>query len=202
MIEKNQLKRMIRTTGTKKRVLYTYSNDSPNIKKQHEVYASFLNEHFIPSKFSHAYTKNRSIYTNAINHLSNDVFIKIDVKNYFPSLNHKHLASSMHFELNKRRPNTISPEECRALISNSSISNIGLPLGLIPSPVLSNIYMKKFDSLLYGKLKKLTYENIIYTRYADDIFISFKSNDVSDQEYENILQICRQELKRCYLNIN
>jgi hypothetical protein len=197
---------MIRETGRKKRILYTYSANNPEIKKLHETYALFLDQYFIPSSFSHAYTKKRSIYTNAIMHLQNDIFIKIDVKNYFPSINHQYLTNIMHYELNKMRPNSISLNECRSLISNSSISNIGLPLGLIPSPVLSNIYMKKFDSLLYSRLKKTELQDVIYTRYADDIFISFKATLANDTlyraSYEKIMQICIEELQRCHLKIN
>lgn len=202
MIERQKLKRFIRQTGTKKRILYTYSENNPELKELHETYVKFLNEHFIPSSFSHAYTKNRSIYTNAILHLNNDVFIKIDVKNYFPSLNHRYLSEAMYFELNKKRPDSITLEECTSLISNSSITKTGLPLGLMTSPVLSNIYMKKFDSLLYAKLKRTKLKNIIYTRYADDLFISFQSSELNNTTYQEIIDICKKELSRCYLKIN
>lgn len=206
MIEKNKLKRIIRNTGNKKRVLYTYSIDNPEIKRRHEAYISFLNANFIPSIFSHAYTKNRSIYTNAKAHLLNDKFIKIDVKNYFPSINHYYLASAIHFELNKYKKNTISLSECHSLIRNSSVHNIGLPLGLIPSPTLSNIYLKKFDSLFYSKLKELSLQNLIYTRYADDIFVSFKADKdnspLPEQYYKEIIDLCKKELRRCHLDIN
>lgn len=208
MIEKNKLKRMVINTGSKKRVLYTYSSDSSEIKKLHEAYASFLSVHFMPSIFSHAYTKNRSIYTNARVHLLNDVFIKVDVKNYFPSINHRYLADAIYFELNKSKKSSdiISLRESHSLIGKSSIHSTGLPLGLIPSPMLSNIYMKKFDGLLYGKLKELNLQDIRYTRYADDIFVSFKRepNDTASQTptCEKMVDICREELRRCHLNIN
>ena len=39
---------------------------------------------------------------------------------------------------------------------------------------LSNIYLKPFDIQLYNKLKRLKCDNIIYTRYVDDMVISFK----------------------------
>lgn len=202
MIDKKKLKRLIRQTGTKKRILYTYSENNPELKKLHETYVRFLNDHFIPSSFSHAYTKNRSIYTNAMLHLNNDVFIKVDVKNYFPSLNHRYLSEAMYFELNKKQPESITLEECTSLINNSSITKTGLPLGLMPSPLLSNIYMKRFDSLLYAKLKRTELKTIIYTRYADDIFISFQSSELNNTNYEKIIEICRKELSRCYLKIN
>ncbi len=202
MIDKSKLKRMIRRTGKKIRVLYTYSEGYPEIKKQHETYLEFLEQHFVPSMFTHAYTKNRSIYTNAKVHLLNDVFIKIDVKNFFPSLNHEYLARELFFKLNKPRSNTISLSECRELVANSSIGGIGLPLGLITSPILSNIYMKRFDGLLYGRLKGLGLERVLYTRYADDIFISFKATATTHYPTEEIVKICSEELRRCHLRIN
>jgi len=205
MIEKNKLKRIVRRKGGKTRVLYTYTTAHPKIRKQHEAYAAFLAEHFIPSMFSHAYTSKRSIYTNAKVHLLNDYFIKIDVKNFFPSINHQYLIDAMYFELNKKHPHTISLSECRSLVEQSSLQKVGLPLGLVPSPALSNIYMKRFDSLLYGALKRLDLPGIKYSRYADDIFISFKapaSNTAPASIFEMIQKICETELRRCHLMIN
>lgn len=205
MIDKSNLKRMIRVAGGKKRVLYTYSADHPKVKKLHDAYQQFLDDHFIPSTFSHAYTKKRSIYTNAKAHMYNDIFIKIDVKQFFPSISHQYLVDEMYYELNRKNPNTISLRECKELVSNSSVHERGLPLGLIPSPTLSNIYMKRFDGKLYGGLKKLELRDLIYTRYADDIFISFKApkkGKLPDGYFETIVDLCRQELRRCHLTIN
>lgn len=203
MIDKKNLKRLMINTNGKTRVLYTYSSNHQDLKKKHESYASFLDDNFIPSIFSHAYTKNRSIYTNAKIHMLNDVFIKIDVKNFFPSINHNYLAQQMHFELNKKKTNSISLTECYDLIESVSIETVGLPLGLINSPMLSNIYMKRFDSLFYNQLKQLELQNIMYSRYADDIFISFKnpSPDIKDTS-KQIIEICKEELNRCHLKIN
>jgi len=207
MIDTALLQKMHISTNGKKRVLYTYRSDK--IKKQHKAYLSFMNEYFLPSRFSHAYTKKRSIYTNAIVHLNNDIFIKMDVKDFFPSLNHRFLTNELHYELNKKHKEAITYQECKNIVENSSIGRRGLPLGLIPSPMLSNIYMKRFDSIFYGKLKRLDKEVIsnsfLYTRYADDIFISFKSPAVG-LELESIrnaiVALCEQELRRCYLKLN
>jgi retron-type reverse transcriptase len=205
MIEKSKLKRMVRNKGGKMRVLYTYAASHPELRKQHEAYVSFLNENFIPSAFSHAYTKKRSIYTNAKVHLLSDIFIKIDVKNFFPSINHQYLIDAMHFELNKKYQNAISLSECQSLVEDSSLQRLGLPLGLMPSPILSNIYMKRFDSLLYGRLKPLNLPDIKYSRYADDIFISFKAPNSSTPPadlFKAVSEICDTELRRCHLKIN
>lgn len=201
MLNKDKLKKIVINTKGKKRLLYTYPRKNSQLRKKHELYLEFIDKHFIPSKFSHAYTKGRSIYTNGMVHLENQVFVKMDVKNFFPSLSHDYLIRAMHYELNKNRPNSITPKECTEIINNSSVNRRGLPLGLLPSPVLSNIYMKKFDSVFYGRLRKMGLDNVLYTRYADDLFISFKSQDPS-LSVNDIIELCSQELKKCHLHVN
>lgn len=201
MLDKNSLKRITINTHGKKRLLYTYPEGDSPLRKQHEFYLEFIGKHFTPSKFSHAYTKRRSIYTNAIIHLKNDVFIKMDVKDFFPSLSHDYLVKALFNELNIDKKSTITLQECKDLVDNSSVNKRGIPLGLLPSPALSNIYMKKFDIVFYSRLKKMDLNNMLYTRYADDLFISFKSND-SFTSANEIIELCSQELKKCYLHIN
>lgn len=75
----------------------------------------------------------------------------------------------------------------------------GLPLGLVTSPILSNIYMKEFDNIIYGKLKKMGLDNIIYTRYADDIVISFKAEKIDPDINVNIKECVIRCLKQVHL---
>jgi RNA-directed DNA polymerase len=201
MLDKNALKKIMINTHGKKRLLYTYPEGDSLLRKRHESYLEFIGKHFAPSKFTHAYTKRRSIYTNAIIHLENDVFIKMDVKDFFPSLSHDYLVKAMYNELNIGKKNTITLQECREIVDNSSVNRKGLPLGLLASPTLSNIYMKKFDIVFYSRLKKMGLDKTLYTRYADDLFISFKSKDPSPS-VDDIIKLCSRELKKCYLNIN
>lgn len=204
---KTDLKRLVITADKKVRVLYTYKEDEMGLKlkAQHGSYLTFMKENFYPSIFTHAYVSKRSIYTNAIVHLNNNYFVKIDVKNFFPSLSHKILIKAMYEELNRKNKNAITINECAEILSNSSIDKIGLPLGLLTSPMLSNIYMKKFDTIFYGKLKQLDLEGVLYTRYADDIFVSFKStsNNLSSTDaYKVIIDQCKQILSSFRLKIN
>lgn len=199
MIDKNEVKKLYIKTGSKVRTLYTYLENS-SLRKRHELYTTFLSDHFIPSTFSHAYTRKRSVFTNAKIHMYSDGFVKIDVENFFPSLNHGYLVNQLFYELNKLRHGTISKSECKQIVENCSVNRTGLPLGFLTSPILSNIYMKKFDHVLYGRLKKLGLEDVKYTRYADDIFISFK--DVEPVSFGKIINICEEELKHCHLKVN
>lgn len=200
MLSKNKLRKVIIKTNGKKRLLYTYPRKNSQIRKRHELYIEFIDGHFIPSKFSHAYTKRRSIYTNGVVHLKNRVFVKMDVENFFPSLSHDYLVQAMYYELNKEKQDSIALKECAEIVNNSSVNRRGLPLGLLPSPILSNIYMKKIDSVFYGRLRKMNLNNVLYSRYADDLFISF--NPKGDYSADDIIKLCSRELKKCHLRLN
>lgn len=204
MIDRSDLKKIIIKTGTKKRVLYTYKSES-QLKNRHTMYLKFMMENFYPSIFTHAYVRKRSIYTNAIVHIKNDYFVKIDVKDFFPSLSHNILANSMYEELNRNNESAISLRQCADIVADCSVNKVGIPLGLITSPMLSNIYMKKFDGIFYGKLKKVGLKDVLYTRYADDIFVSFKvesGNDQAEDVFNEIIRICGIELNKIGLRIN
>ncbi|UKI37208.1 MAG: hypothetical protein L6V93_03225 [Clostridiales bacterium] len=58
--------------------------------------------------------------------------------------------------------------------------------------------------VFYGKLKIITFKNIIYTRYADDIVVSFKQEDVKniDDAKSSIINIAKQILCRYKLHLN
>ncbi|MBD5458732.1 MAG: RNA-directed DNA polymerase [Lachnospiraceae bacterium] len=130
----------------------------------------------------------------------NDIFLKMDIQNFFPSLNHRYLAESLFYEINKNT--AISRTECYDIIRKCSVGNKGIPLGLVSSPALANLYMKEFDGLLYGKIKKMDLINPIYTRYADDMVISFKSEQDYEHKITEIQRIVKDLLKRVHLSIN
>lgn len=183
-------------TKNKLRKIVTYENDL--LKKEHQYIVKNVNLNFEPSIFSKGYIKNESIYTNAKAHLYNDYFIKTDIKNFFISINHNVLKKKIYKELN----HVMSPRDCDVLLKKCTVSGKGLPLGLITSPVLSNIYLKDFDIGLYKKLSKLDCNNIIYTRYADDMVISFGYCLNPKKIYKKIIIIIEDLLKDYYLNLN
>ncbi|MBN1061401.1 RNA-directed DNA polymerase [Clostridium botulinum] len=200
-------------TKNKIRKIATYVSEGCKLRKEHENILKYLNKNFINSKFAKAYVKNRSIYSNAKVHLYNDCFIMLDVKDFFNSINHKNLIEKLYYEINK--PNKkiyyqidesnrklISKIECANIISKCSLYNKGIPLGFITSPILSNIYMKDFDGILYGQLKKFKDYNIIYSRYADDMTISFKDNQDKKEIENEIINITEDLLKRYGLKLN
>ncbi len=183
-------------TKNKLRKIITYNNEE--LKKEHRFINDKINKYFEPSIFSKGYTKEQSIYTNAYAHLYNNYFIKTDIKDFFNSVNHNLLRKKVYFELNE----IMAPKDSDIIIEKCTISKKGIPLGLITSPTLSNIYLKSFDKKLYKILKKLDCSNIIYTRYADDMIISFKECDNPTELYLEIIETITNLLKDYHLKIN
>lgn len=186
----------------KTRKIVTYKSDDCELKAYHRKVARFLNDVFINSIFAKAYSKNQSIYENGKAHMYNDYFIMLDVADYFHSINHKTLVSKLYLEGNRLNVDNITYKECVEIVKNCSVNEKGIPLGFITSPILSNIYLKEFDGILYGVLKKLGLNNVIYTRYADDICISFKECDNCAKEEKRIIRTVDSLLKRYHLKLN
>ncbi|MFH5185407.1 reverse transcriptase domain-containing protein [Paenibacillus sp. TAB 01] len=183
------------------RKIVTYQEDS--IKLRHLRIKEFLEERVFTSKFTKAYKKKSSIFKNAKAHMYNDIFIKLDIQDFFNSVNHKILLDTLYFELNESTENPqFSKLELTKMIHLCSIDKKGIPLGLITSPTLANIYLKGFDNLLYGILKKRNLTNLIYTRYADDLTISFKYNNQIQEEVVEIIKVVSDLLKKYKLKLN
>lgn len=186
-------------TKNKVRKIITY-RDSGELRKYHESVVGYLKVNVVDSMFAKAYIPKSSIYKNAQAHLYNDIFLKLDIKNFFPSINHKYLAERLYYEIN--RNTRISRKECYDIVKKCSVGNKGLPLGLVTSPALANIYLKEFDCILYGKIKTIGVINPIYTRYADDIVISFKLIPGYEEKVERIKEEVATLLKKAHLTIN
>lgn len=178
--------RHIKTKG-KTRKIYTYRSDNCELRSSHERIEAFLSDRFVPSIFTKGYAKHCSIFQNAQAHLYNDYFIMLDIKDFFPHICHKQLSKKLFYEINRFNANQITLAECIHLVDLCSIGSRGLPLGFITSPLLSNIYLKEFDNIFYGKLKNLGLENVIYTRYADDLVISFRWEQIEDPPQKDMI---------------
>lgn len=190
-------------TKNKYRKITTYKIGENDLRTQHVEINKFLNDNFIISIFAKGYVKKRSIVTNARAHLYNDIFIMLDIKDFFLNINHNDLIEQLYKEINRKK--SISRLECAEIVDKcTTTNNKGLPLGLVTSPILSNIYMKEFDNIIYGRIRKLGLENIIYTRYADDITISYKKVEADNIELisNDIINLVMYQLRKKKLKIN
>jgi len=188
----------------KRRKIVAYRTVDCELRKYHQTVNDFLLERFVPSIFSKGYVRGRSIFNNAQAHMYNDYFVMLDIKDFFHNICHKQLATKIFYEINLLQADQISQKECNDIVSACSIDNRGIPLGFITSPLLSNIYLKEFDGIFYGKLKQMQLNNVIYSRYADDLTISFKTDcqeRLPDVE-ELIVKTAESLLSRYCLHLN
>ena len=185
------------------RKIVTYKSPESDVYRFHADAKLSLERHIRHSKFAKAYIKHRSIITNAQAHLYNDIFICLDICDFFQSINHKKLISALYHEINRTSKKQFTMEQCKTLVSSCSLSKKGVAIGLMPSPILANIYLKEFDTKLYAWLKKQNFPNIIYTRYADDITISLKETGENSSEIVDLIVArVRELLEDFHLKLN
>lgn len=126
---------------------------------------------------AHGFIPQKSIITNASQHLGQKCLLKMDFENFFPSIpinwvinyfNDLGYAKNISFYL-------------------GALCCLGekLSQGSITSPYLSNILLFRLDERLY---KLATSYNLQYTRYADDI--TFSGNYIPFSFINIITEIC------------
>lgn len=146
----------------------------------------YINENYLSklpvSRFATAYVKNRSIVDNVKPHLKNKFFLRIDLTNFFDSINcilvKKIISEFFSKELND--------DDVNDLIKIITYKGIFVQ-GNVTSPRISNIMMYEIDTIIYKLIEKL--RNGVYTRYSDDITISSIERIPSDVflEIRNVL---------------
>lgn len=153
-----------------------------------------------------AFQKNKSIKDCASEHLGCRWLIKIDMQQFFESISeidvfHVFLSQGysqlLSFQLARICTSTFSNNAKRyenpkwkvwrnkyKFYQNKKIGH--LPQGAPTSPALANIIASSLDREICTYLKQLNM-NLIYTRYADDIFISTDSNLFSKKIAKDII---------------
>jgi len=143
-----------------------------------------LDDLYIPADCVHGFVKNRNTLTNAKCHINKKYLLKLDIKNFFESINIESIKKafmSLGFT-----------EEIANNLSKICTLQGKLVQGYPTSPILANIVCSNLDKELsyYCNQVKAT-----YTRYADDISIT------SDLEYPQI-EIIVDILKKYGFKLN
>ncbi|OHD96405.1 MAG: hypothetical protein A3E21_06905 [Sulfurimonas sp. RIFCSPHIGHO2_12_FULL_36_9] len=136
-----------------------------------EIYSDDLSNELVHSKVDKIKT---TIQSNRF-----DSFIKMDIENFYPSIDHKILLKIISKKTKKSEfIDLLTKVITQATVSKSNDSidkysnNIGVPQGLSISSVLSSIYFIDFDK------KHSIQPNYEYYRYVDDILILCKKDDI------------------------
>ena len=112
------------------------------------------------------FERGKSIVTNARAHQRQAVVLRFDLKDFFPSTGAKRIKRYFRRIGWNRRATRLLLKFCTY--------EDGLPQGAPTSPRLSNLVNYRVDARLAGMAAKL---GAVYTRYADDITISFADDD-------------------------
>lgn len=176
-------------TKDKERLIY---KPSLHLKKiQQWILKNILNS--IPlSENCHSFTAERSIVTNAKAHLqnSNSKMLKIDIQNFFHSIEFNQVI-----DLFKNIGYSHELSESLAILCTNED---GTPCqGFSTSPQISNIVFLPLDKIIKGICKE---NNLIYTRYADDLTISGES--LLENDIDNYIQCLSAILKKENFRIN
>jgi RNA-directed DNA polymerase len=112
------------------------------------------------------FERKQSIVTNAVRHMGRAVVVRMDLKDFFPSIRADRI---------KKYFGAIGwNADAAALLTHICTYNGGLPQGAPTSPALSNLVNYRLDNRLQ-KLADVT--KATYTRYADDLTFSFAADD-------------------------
>lgn len=123
------------------------------------------------NKAATAYEKGTGIRLNALRHLNSRYLLKMDFKNFFPSITPELFfavaeTSGVEFE----QVDKIFLEHA-LFFRSTRRARLRMSIGAPSSPFLSNFVMNTFDQAM---VKLCVEKNISYTRYADDL--SFTTN--------------------------
>ena len=118
-------------------------------------------------KTANAYIKGRNTITNAVPHLGCTVLIKLDIKDFFPSVT-REMIEPIISDFALREPKAIER------LLDICVNDNGLPQGAPTSPILSNLLMRDFDVAAYRFADLMSAS---YTRYADDLTFSLEEDD-------------------------
>ncbi len=179
-------------TGSKTRLITTYKNNSIGLKvrNRHEDLLSNLSTDIFNKDVAHAYIPGQQIKNLVKKHLDSSYFLTCDIKSFFNQINH---VTLMEIVKQYQLEHLITFELLEEL--TCSKEKIGLGIGLLLSPYLSNLYLINFDQNVREYCIK---HQIIYTRYADDL--SFSSNLKFDQA--KLLETVTKELNKLQLQVN
>lgn len=133
--------------------------------------------------------------------ISYDCFVKVDIQNFYPTINHQLLLAKLQdaFEEEPYLFTLISKSIKQSTVSSSTSSKqrvkysniIGVPQGLSISGTLAHIYLQDIDRK-YSSNKKIK-----FYRYVDDILILCNENDL-----EKLQRSLKRDFSKLKLSIH
>lgn len=140
-----------------------------------KILNNYLSDIFIPKKSVHGFVKDKSIKTNAREHLGKKNVLSVDIERFFESIT-KTMVSNAFFKIGFSKV-------ASDWLSNLTTINGHLVQGFNTSPTIANIVADEMDI----ELAYLSGNDVTYTRYADDLYFSTNNILPSVDDIENII---------------
>lgn len=147
----------------------------------------------IPLETSYGTCPSKGIKQFVLAHSNAGYIIKVDIQDFFHSI--KYTSFIRHVSLTQF-PNGYPFYKCFYRLQDSDVSV--LPQGFPTSPYLANLYLYKFDNDMEGAIRNI---GGTYTRYFDDIVVSFTS-EPDEHTYAFVMSSIRNGLRDLSLNLN
>ena len=162
------------------------SSPKPKMRIAQSWIAKNILDLLVPSQYAMAFRPGVSIVDNASPHLNSAIVVKLDLKDFFPSIGFTRIRG--YFEYIGFNPGIatilalISTDSPRVKLTLDGASKFiamgerGLPQGACTSPALANLITTPLDGRLAGLSRAL--DSIwTYTRYADDLTFSCRDEN-------------------------
>lgn len=163
--------------------------------KKLKQYQRFLVKHIF-SKFPihnsvYSYKENTSIEKLASLHKNSKYLLRIDFKDFFPSLKGEYIRTFIDANTDKLDIKLSSNDI--TLINLIVCKYNKLTIGAPSSPIISNILLYEFD-----KAMDIFSDNIIYSRYADDLYFSASKPDL----LKEVIFYIKHYLERFFIKLD
>ena len=162
------------------------SSPKPKLRVAQSWIAKNILDLLVPSRYAMAFRPGVSIVDNASPHLNSAIVVKLDLKDFFPSIGFTRIRG--YFEYIGFNPGIatilalISTDAPRVKLTLDGASKFiamgerGLPQGACTSPALANLIATPLDGRLAGLCRALD-TTWTYTRYADDLTFSCRDEN-------------------------
>ncbi|WP_375571881.1 reverse transcriptase domain-containing protein [Seohaeicola saemankumensis] len=139
---------------------------------------NFLTSIFPDCRPQHAHPVISSVLAAIGNMVSDDRFIKLDIRSFYDEVDHEILMRNLRRRIRSENPLKLIEDALKtptgATVASQSTNELGIPQGLSISNLLSSIYLKSIDDR-FGSLLGVSYH-----RYVDDILCIATASEAKD----------------------
>jgi len=158
------------------------AHPSSELKLIQRLLAENIFSQFPIHKSVFSYRKNIGIQNIAKVHLKNNYLLRLDFENFFPSIKRSDIFRFLS-ENKLENPFVLNKTDVE-IICNIVCKDNCLAIGSPTSPIISNVILYNLDKLWHVNAKKM---NIIYTRYADDIYLSTNKQNILSEFFNSAI---------------